>query len=141
MVLVGNKPQKRTAAPTELGVAEIEVEMEALMTAISSMDLTDLLLDMKKEITWKNEAKPSVMAKYAVLYFGLKTISPQAVLPPKKTALALLAAHRNNNVQLFGPMRPGLDGRVFVFDQCRSVEVQGAGGGPGCSQEMFHQSF
>ena len=94
MVLVGNKPQKRTAAPTELDVAEIEVEIEAFMTAMNSRDLTDLLLDMKKEISWKNAAKPSVMAKNAVLHLGLTIISPQAVLPPKKTALALLAAHR-----------------------------------------------
>ena len=99
MVLVGNKPQKRTAAPIELGVAEIEVEIEAFMTAMNSRDLTDLLLDMKKEITWKNAAKPSVMAKYAVLYLGLTTISPQAVLPPKKTALAFHAAHRKKRAK------------------------------------------
>ncbi len=84
MVLVGNKPQKRPAAPTELVVAEIEVEIETFMTAMNSKDLTELLLDMKKEIGWKNAVKPGVMAKYSVLYLGLTTIFPQAILPPKK---------------------------------------------------------
>ena len=101
LVLSSLKP-KRAVAPVELTVCEIEEQLEAFMKENGSRDLTDLLQEMRKEITWKNTAKPSTLARYSFLFCGLASISPQAVLPPKKTTLAFLGAHRKKACNFSG---------------------------------------
>ena len=84
---------RRTVAPRELSVGDIEVALEHYLSGCATRDLTALLSDLKKDASWKTAPKSNIMAKYQSLYKQLVSICPAGVLPPKRTTLALVALH------------------------------------------------
>ena len=60
--------------------------------------MSELLAPMRKTVTWKTAPLAIPLAMFAPLYEKLAELSPQGILPPKKTTLALLAIHNKKPV-------------------------------------------
>ena len=98
------KARSRAVAPAEITVASLEAKFEAYLEIMKTRDMSRLMLELRKEISWKCAPKASVLAQYAPLFSGLADLSPGGVLPPKKTAMALLAAHRRKQINFSGQL-------------------------------------
>ena len=96
------KFRSRTVAPAELTVSAVESKFEAYLELMKTRDMSALMKELRKEISWKCAPKASVLAQYAPLFSGLADLALGGVLPPKKTAMALLAAHRRKPINFSG---------------------------------------
>ena len=106
------KPRSRSVAPAELTVASLEAKFEAYLEIMKTRDMSRLMLELRKEISWKCAPKASILAQYAHLFSGLADLAPGGVLPPKKTAMALLAAHRRKPINFSGQLENDWTGDI-----------------------------
>ena len=83
-------------------MADIQGKLEAFMKHEQSRDMNNLLGEMKREVTWKNSARCSVLARYYKLYVELAALCPQGIMPPKKTTMALIACHKDKAIHYNG---------------------------------------
>ena len=95
--------KKRTVAPKELTVEELEKVIEDYLAEVNNRDLTEALSLLKKSAggkatSWKTAPVAESLAPYAPLYEKLFALSPNTVLPPKKTATALMSVHRRKPI-------------------------------------------
>ena len=103
LVASAMKPTKgRTAAPGELTVEQLQMAFEDWFTKENSRDVSGMMAEMAKQVTWKNSPKSAVMARYGPLYANLASLTPGGVLPPKKTTLALMACHAARPINFSG---------------------------------------
>ena len=56
------KPRSRSVAPAELTVASLEANFEAYLEIMKTRDVSRLMLELRKEISWKCAPKASVLA-------------------------------------------------------------------------------
>ena len=64
--------------------------------------MVSLLSAMKKEVMWKNALRATVLSQYSQLFSGLADICPCGVLPPKRTAVALVCCHKTRPINFSG---------------------------------------
>ena len=93
---------RRTVAPKEFSVGDIEQAFEAYLSESTTRDLTELLSELKKDVKWKTAPKCNIMAKYHTLYKHVVAICPAGVLPPKRTSIALIALHQKRPCNFSG---------------------------------------
>ena len=97
-----SKAPRRTASPHDLAVSQIQEKLEQYFDKTGSRDMGSLLATMKKEVTWKNAPRAAVLAQYSSLFEGFADICPCGVLPPKRTAMALVCCHRSRPINYSG---------------------------------------
>ena len=64
----------------------------------NTRDMSEVMSHLKKATSWKTAPVAESLARYAPLYEKLVELSPNAVLPPKKTAMALLSVHKRKPI-------------------------------------------
>ena len=86
--------RSRLVVPKDLDVSQIQDALEAWMAKKGSRDLATLLGDLVKHTSWKSAPRAETLAQYSDLYLELVKVTPTAILPAKKTMLAICALHR-----------------------------------------------
>jgi hypothetical protein len=108
----------RLQAPKEVSVGDIQKHLETYMADHNSRDLSSLLAALRKTTTWKSSPVASTLAAYSKLFCSLVDLSPQAMLPPKKTAMAILACHTEKAVNFTGKQDPIFADEVSSLLRC-----------------------
>lgn len=80
----------------------LESAFEDYFETSKSRDFTSLMADLKRETTWKTAPRANLLSQYAPLFSVLAEICPCGVLPPKRTAMALLACNRRKPINFSG---------------------------------------
>ena len=80
------KPRSRSVAPAELTVASLEAKSEADLEVMKTRDMSRLMLELRKEISWKCAPKASVLAKYAPFCFGLRRLGTGRGAPSEENS-------------------------------------------------------
>ena len=86
--------KSRLVVPRDISVGDIEQILEGWLAKRGSRDLSGLLADLLRSVTWKSAPRSSVLADYADLFQPLAALSPTGMLPNKRCYMALIAMHK-----------------------------------------------
>lgn len=90
--------KKRRCASEFATVESLEHVFEEYLSSTHTRDMSEVFAEFKKSVSWKTAPVPGLLAEHAPLYEKLVEICPNAVLPPKRTSMALMAVHKRKPI-------------------------------------------
>ena len=102
----------RRCAPKELNVFDLEGVLERWFTMKNSRDLDAILHSLKQQVSWKTEARASVLAEYSDLFGLLTALTPQRGSAGEEVGSGHLCMPSAEACELFG------EGLVYLLGRC-----------------------
>jgi hypothetical protein len=115
---------------------------EKFLTAMGSRDITTHLAEAARSTTWKTAPGQSVkgLAEAAPLFLELCKVAPNGILPPKRTAQALVKMHKEKPLNFTNKeLAVWSDGISSTVRQCMS-KLRDLKQDPLCARRAFQKA-